>query len=163
MLGVSRRRYSSNLNHIRSLSWPPSFGRAPKPPQILFPEDKLYGSYKRRNPNWDKEVIKMHPTARANGEKTRGYLFCNLWQTYILEVRAYESAVVCLPASDHMHLEFLGSVLSRPRLCSLSRVHWVSDFGFKCLPVSLCWGRRLVAGHGARSSLCQGRSRVQSY
>jgi len=103
----------------------------------LFPEDKLYGSYKRRNSNWDKEVIKMHPTARANGEKTRGYLFCNLWQTYILEVCAYVSAVVCLPASDHMHLEFLGSVVSRPRLCSLSRVHWVSDFGFT---VSLCVG-----------------------
>jgi hypothetical protein len=29
----------------------------------------------------------MHPTARANGEKTRGYLFCNLWQKYIDEVR----------------------------------------------------------------------------
>ena len=58
----------------------------PRPKEIIFPEDRLYEVYKKRNPNWDKEVIKMHDKARANGEKTRGYLFCNLWQQYILEV-----------------------------------------------------------------------------
>jgi len=60
--------------------------RHPRPKEIIFPEDRLYEVYKKRNPNWDKEVIKMHDKARANGEKTRGYLFCNLWQQYILEV-----------------------------------------------------------------------------
>jgi hypothetical protein len=58
----------------------------PRPKEIIFPEDRLYEVYKKRNPNWDKEVIKMHDKARAKGEKTRGYLFCNLWQQYILEV-----------------------------------------------------------------------------
>jgi len=71
---------------------------APRPREITFPEDKLFAVYKRRNPDWDKEVIKMHPKARANGEKTRGYLFCNLWQNYILEGIPQEEAYVKVEA-----------------------------------------------------------------
>ena len=66
--------------------------------EIRFPEDQLYSVYKRRNPDWDKEVIKMHPKARANGEKTRGYLFCNLWQKYIMEGIPKEDAYLKVAA-----------------------------------------------------------------
>ena len=71
---------------------------APKPAQVVFPEDKLYSIYKRRNPDWDKEVIKLHLAARANGEKTRGYLFCNLWHKYILEGVPQEEAYMKVDA-----------------------------------------------------------------
>mmetsp|Transcript_54063 Transcript_54063/g.128487 ORF Transcript_54063/g.128487 Transcript_54063/m.128487 type:complete len:195 (-) Transcript_54063:23-607(-) len=73
---------------------------APTPQNIVFPEDRLFRLYKKRNPEWDQEVIKMHKDAVKAGYKTRGYLFCNLWQKYI------EAGVSQEDAFDKVHTEF---------------------------------------------------------
>jgi len=66
---------------------------APKPQELVFPEDKLFRIYMARNPEWKDEVLRMHPKAKAEGtDKSRGYLFCNLWQKYIDEGMPQEDA-----------------------------------------------------------------------
>mmetsp|Transcript_36746 Transcript_36746/g.86468 ORF Transcript_36746/g.86468 Transcript_36746/m.86468 type:complete len:216 (-) Transcript_36746:104-751(-) len=57
---------------------------APKPPEIVFPEDRLATIYMRRNPEHSSEhVNESVDAARAGRDKSRQYLFVNLWQKYI--------------------------------------------------------------------------------
>ena len=61
----------------------PSEAQRPTHPRVGVPQDRLFKLYAKRNPDWELEEIKMHRKAVAEGYKTRGYHFVNLWQKYI--------------------------------------------------------------------------------
>jgi len=57
---------------------------APKPKELVFPEDRLADIYVRRNPNFEHESVNSSFDAAKKGQdKSRLYLFVNLWQKYI--------------------------------------------------------------------------------
>lgn len=61
----------------------PSEAQRPTHPRGGVSQDRLFKQYMKRNPDWEQEEIKMHRKAVAEGYKTRGYHFVNLWQKYI--------------------------------------------------------------------------------